>query len=146
MNDTQATAVARPIETLTFAYRAQAREGDAIQGTIEAPDLDEATRQLRAIGLRVLEIAAADRPAAPRGVGAALMRAAIDLAKARDQPVLCLLGHASYYPRFGFEPARSIGIEPPRPWPDAAWMALRLPAWTPELRGVARFPPAFPDE
>ena len=80
-----------------------------------------------------------------RGVGGALMRAAISVATSRGQPVLCLLGHASYYPRFGFEPARGIGIEPPRPWPDANWMALRLPAWTPELRGVARFPPAFPD-
>ena len=80
------------------------------------------------------------------GVGAALMRAAIELATLRGQPVLCLLGHASYYPRFGFVPARSLGIDPPRPWPDANWMALRLPGWTPELQGVARFPPAFPDD
>ena len=80
------------------------------------------------------------------GVGTALMRAAIELATSRGQPMLCLLGHASYYPRFGFEPARSIGIDPPRPWPDANWMALRLLAWTPELRGVARFAPAFPDD
>ena len=80
-----------------------------------------------------------------RGVGGALMRAAIELATSRGEPVMCLLGHETYYPRFGFEPARGIGIEPPRPWRDANWMALRLPAWTPELRGVARFPPAFPD-
>jgi putative acetyltransferase len=80
-----------------------------------------------------------------QGIGGALMRAAIALATSRDQPVLCLLGHASYYPRFGFEPARAIGIEPPRPWPDASWLALRLAAWDPSLRGVARFPAAFPD-
>ena len=80
-----------------------------------------------------------------RGVGAALMRAAIDLATSRGQPVLCLLGHDTYYPRFGFEPARAIGIHPPHPWRDANWMALRLPAWTSDLRGIARFPPAFPD-
>jgi putative acetyltransferase len=79
------------------------------------------------------------------GVGGALMRAAIELATGRGEPVLCLLGHASYYPRFGFEPARSIGIEAPRPWPDPNWMALRLPAWDPSVRGLARFPPAFPD-
>jgi putative acetyltransferase len=80
-----------------------------------------------------------------RGVGGALMRAAIDLATERGEPVLCLLGHATYYPRFGFEPARSIGIEAPRPWRDANWMALRLPTWDPLVRGLARFPPAFPD-
>jgi predicted N-acetyltransferase YhbS len=80
-----------------------------------------------------------------QGVGGALMRAAIELATERGEPVLCLLGHASYYPRFGFEPARSIGIEAPRPWRDANWMALRLPTWDPSVRGLARFPPAFPD-
>jgi len=80
-----------------------------------------------------------------QGVGGALMRVAIDLATERGEPVLCLLGHASYYPRFGFEPARPIGIEAPRPWPDANWMALRLPAWDPAVRGLARFPRAFPD-
>jgi len=81
-----------------------------------------------------------------RGVGAALMHAAIDLAMRRGQPVLCLLGHASYYPRFGFEPARRIGIQPPVPWPDENWLALRLPAWTGAVRGTARFPPAFPED
>ena len=80
-----------------------------------------------------------------QGVGGALMRAAIELATERGEPVLCLLGHASYYPRFGFEAARSIGIEAPRPWRDANWMALCLPAWDPSIRGLARFPPAFPD-
>jgi predicted N-acetyltransferase YhbS len=79
------------------------------------------------------------------GIGGELMRAAIAFATSRGQPVLCLLGHADYYPRFGFEPARAIGIEPPRPWPDASWLALRLPAWDPSLRGVARFAAAFPD-
>lgn len=77
------------------------------------------------------------------GVGSALMRTAIRLATERGQPLLCLLGHADYYPRFGFEPARAIGIEPPQPWPDKSWLALRLPAWQPDLRGVAGFAPAF---
>lgn len=81
-----------------------------------------------------------------QGIGTALMHAAIDLATERGQPVICLLGHATYYPRFGFVPARSIGIEPPRPWSDEHWMALRLPAWEPSLRGTARYPPAFPDD
>lgn len=80
-----------------------------------------------------------------RGIGVALMRAAIDFATQRRQPALCLLGHADYYPRFGFEPARGIGIEPPKPWSDRNWLVLRLPGWDPALRGVAHFPPAFPD-
>jgi putative acetyltransferase len=78
-----------------------------------------------------------------RGVGSALMNAAIEFATERGEPVLVLLGHDTYYPRFGFEPARSIGIEAPRPWRDANWMALRLPAWDESIRGVGTFPPAF---
>ena len=81
-----------------------------------------------------------------RGLGGDLMRAAIALATERGQPVLCLLGHADYYPRFGFVPARSLGIAPPRPWADANWMALPLPAWREGLTGVARFAPSFPED
>jgi predicted N-acetyltransferase YhbS len=81
-----------------------------------------------------------------RGVGAALMRAAIEVARASHEPLICLVGHAGYYPRFGFERARRIGIEPPAPWPDENWMALRLPGWTPVLRGVVRYPPAFSED
>ena len=79
-----------------------------------------------------------------RGVGGELMRAAISAAVARRYPVICLVGHPSYYPRFGFEPARPLGLDPPDPsWPDDAWMALRLPRWSPELRGSAYFAQAF---
>lgn len=79
-----------------------------------------------------------------RGVGDGLMRAAISAATARHLPVICLVGHPSYYPRFGFQPARALGIEPVvEDWPDAAWMVLRLPGWMPSLRGVVHFPPAF---
>ena len=79
-----------------------------------------------------------------RGVGSALMATAMSLAVARAVPAVVLLGHPSYYPRFGFEPAREVGLLPPaEAWPDAAWMARRLPAWTDTLRGTVRYPAAF---
>jgi predicted N-acetyltransferase YhbS len=79
-----------------------------------------------------------------RGVGSALMAAAAGLALARAVPALVLLGQPAYYPRFGFEPARGIGLEPPAAaWPDAAWMARRLPAWTEDMRGTVRYQEAF---
>jgi putative acetyltransferase len=78
-----------------------------------------------------------------QGIGGALIRRTIAEATASGWPVITLLGHATYYPRFGFESARLIGIEPQQPWSDAHWMALRLPAWTPDLRGTMRFPAAF---
>jgi predicted N-acetyltransferase YhbS len=109
------------------------------EGDLVSPD-----RSVRRIWMVGPVAVAPDRQR--RGIGSALMRAAISLATSRGQPVLCLLGHAEYYPRFGFEAARPLGIAPARPWGDEHWMALRLPSWTPELCGVAHFPPAFPDD
>ena len=79
-----------------------------------------------------------------RGVGSALMHAATSLAVARGAPALVLLGHASYYPRFGFGSARDAGLQPPADaWPDAAWMARRLPAWDDSMQGTVLYPEAF---
>ncbi len=79
-----------------------------------------------------------------RGVGSALMSTAMSLALARAVPAIVLLGHPSYYPRFGFGSARDAGLEPPAAaWPDAAWMARLLPAWTDAMRGTVRYPEAF---
>jgi len=79
-----------------------------------------------------------------RGVGSALMAAAMGLAIARAVPAVVLLGHPSYYPRFGFVPARGLGLQPPaQAWPDDAWMGRRLPAWTDDAMGTVRYPEAF---
>jgi predicted N-acetyltransferase YhbS len=79
-----------------------------------------------------------------RGVGSALMAASMSLAVARAIPALVLLGQPAYYPRFGFEPARGVGLLPPADaWPDAAWMARLLPAWSDEMRGTVRYHEAF---
>lgn len=79
-----------------------------------------------------------------RGVGSALMATAMSLALARAVPAIVLLGHASYYPRFGFGSARDVGLLPPADaWPDTAWMARLLPAWNDDLRGTVHYPEAF---
>jgi putative acetyltransferase len=53
-----------------------------------------------------------------------------------------VLGHPTYYPRFGFEPAAPLGLEPPREFGEA-WMAVKLTAYDPAIRGRVVFPPAF---
>ena len=78
-----------------------------------------------------------------RGAGARLMRELINRATKRGVPLICLLGHEGYYPRFGFVAARSMGIEPPQPWDDEHWQALKLPAYSSDLQGVASYAPAF---
>lgn len=79
-----------------------------------------------------------------RGVGSSLISTALSLAMARGVPAVVLLGYPAYYPRFGFVSARSVGLQPPADaWPDAAWMARLLPAWSDELRGTVRYHRAF---
>jgi putative acetyltransferase len=77
------------------------------------------------------------------GVGTALLREGLRRAATTDFPLVVVVGHAGYYPRFGFEPARGLGLSPPFPVPDEAWMALRLPAHDPRARGRVVYPPAF---
>jgi putative acetyltransferase len=83
-------------------------------------------------------------PALQRGgVGAALMRACLAAAARTSWPLIALLGHADYYPRFGFESADALGIRCPYPVSPEHWMAFRLPAYDPALRGTFRYAAAF---
>ena len=78
------------------------------------------------------------------GIGGALCRRAIELADARSEPLISVLGHATYYPRFGFESARALGVEPPVPSiNDASFMAIKLSHYDPAYRGRLVYPAAF---
>jgi putative acetyltransferase len=95
---------------------------------------------------RILSLAPlAVKPGRQRdGIGIALTRTALDAADERGEPLVIVLGHADYYPRFGFETARRHGIEPPDPnIPDEVFMVARLRAYDPRIRGRAVYPPAF---
>jgi putative acetyltransferase len=78
-----------------------------------------------------------------RGVGSALVRAALDTAEALEEAVVVVLGHPWFYPRFGFQPASRYGIFPTDPWPDAAFMAKPLTRWSRDLRGRVVYPSSF---
>ncbi|MEX2159185.1 MAG: N-acetyltransferase [Dehalococcoidia bacterium] len=78
------------------------------------------------------------------GIGGALCRRAIELADARGEPLISVLGHATYYPRFGFEVARPLGIDPPVPQiTDASFMAIKLSHYDPAYRGRLIYPAPF---
>jgi putative acetyltransferase len=78
------------------------------------------------------------------GVGSALMRAVLDAASATSAPLVALLGHADYYPRFGFESAGALGVTCPYPGVGPEhWMAYRLPAYDGSVRGAFRYADAF---
>jgi putative acetyltransferase len=78
-----------------------------------------------------------------QGIGASLIEESIRVATERKEPLIVVLGHAEYYPRFGFERASLRGIYPPVEWPDASYMVLALPDYSPEMRGKIVYPPAW---
>jgi len=78
-----------------------------------------------------------------QGIGSALVGAGLDAAEAREEPLVVLLGHPWFYPRFGFKRASRYGLFPSEAWPDAAFMAKPLTTWSSNLRGRVVFPPTF---
>jgi putative acetyltransferase len=78
-----------------------------------------------------------------RGAGSALVAEGLRRAADTDFPLVIVVGHPGYYPRFGFEPAGPLGLEAPFELPAEAWMAYRLPAYTSHARGTVVYPEAF---
>ncbi len=79
-----------------------------------------------------------------QGIGRALVKAGIERAEARGEPLIVVEGIPAYYPQFGFRRARDYGLEPPSEHvPDAAFMVLALSAYDDRYRGRIVYPPAF---
>ena len=82
-----------------------------------------------------------------RGIGTALANAGIGLLKERRCPFVIVLGHAGYYPRFGFERASRYAIS--SQWegiPDEAFMVLMLDRTEMQgISGIARYRDEFND-
>lgn len=77
------------------------------------------------------------------GVGQALMHAVLGAADALDEPIVVLLGHTDYYPRFGFEPASRYGITPPVAEWGAHFQARPLSTYDQTIRGEFAYAAPF---
>ena len=79
-----------------------------------------------------------------QGTGAELISVGIAMLKQKECPFIIVLGHADYYPRFGFERASQYGIQSEWDVPDDAFMVLVLDDAKMEgISGVARYRPEF---
>lgn len=78
-----------------------------------------------------------------QGIGARLVAAVLDRARATRYPVVVVVGDPAFYRRFGFDRATGLGIDAPFPVPRDAWMASTLPAHSAAARGRVVYPPAF---
>jgi putative acetyltransferase len=155
----------RAIHTLAFGQPQEARLVDALRA---APDLAPivslvASHEGRVVGhilftpIRIGQALAAKRAMslAPvgvhpdfqrRGFGDALVRAGLTECARLGHPVVVVVGHPEYYPRFGFRPARAAGLEAPFEVRDSAFMVWeQSPGALAGIRGMIEYPAAFND-
>ncbi|MFJ8162607.1 GNAT family N-acetyltransferase [Streptomyces sp. NPDC096136] len=86
---------------------------------------------------------AADPALQRSGAGSAVVRALLAAAAGRGEALVLVLGHPSYYARFGFLPASRYGITAPFEVPDEAMMALVLDGSAAVPSGTIGYPAPF---
>jgi putative acetyltransferase len=118
------------------------RQNEIVGHTLFSPAIVEGEdRTTRGMGLAPVAV----RPDCQRrGIGSELIRAGIAELKSRRCPLVIVLGHPQYYPRFGFERASLYGIRSEWQVPDEAFMILILnESETRKIAGVAKYRPEF---
>lgn len=78
-----------------------------------------------------------------KGVGTALVRHGHELARALGWEFVILVGHAAYYPRFGYKPAAAFGTLAPFDVPAECFMVINLQGGPEHLPGMAEYASYF---
>jgi putative acetyltransferase len=79
-----------------------------------------------------------------RGIGSQLVEAGLTPCHNTPYGVVVVLGHPHYYPRFGFAPAKPLGMVWEHDVPEEVFMVpeVREGALT-QTKGVVKYHPAF---
>lgn len=81
-----------------------------------------------------------------QGIGSALVRRGLEKVRSLGYPFVIVLGHPSYYPRFGFSAEKARYLTCPFGDCGEAWMALELiPGALQGVQGKVVYPTAFKD-
>ena len=116
--------------------------GSAVVGHILfSPVSLMAGKHLRIMGLAPMAVAPEYQR---KGVGSALVREGLRQCRELGYQAVVVLGHAEYYPRFGFVPAVQHSIRSEYEVPDDVFTVTELQAGAlKDVSGVARYHEAF---
>lgn len=79
-----------------------------------------------------------------KGIGGMLIKNAHKAAKDLGYKSIVLLGHAGYYPKFGYKPASTFGVELPYNVPDENCLAIELvEEGLKGVSGIVEYPKEF---
>ncbi|MBU1698965.1 MAG: N-acetyltransferase [Candidatus Eisenbacteria bacterium] len=79
-----------------------------------------------------------------QGIGSALVRYGNQAAANLNHRIVIVVGDPEYYSRFGFSPARPLGLACSLPVPDENFMVLELvPGALSNVKGSVAYPPVF---
>ena len=79
-----------------------------------------------------------------QGIGTELVKRGLEECRKLGHKIVVVVGHAGYYPRFGFVKAGEKGLQLPFEAPEEIFMALELvPGALDEVKGTVEYPPAF---
>ncbi len=78
-----------------------------------------------------------------QGIGSALVREGIDICNSLGVEAIVVLGHTSFYPRFGFDPKLAEPLSSPFKQAGGAYMALELIDGVLKGGGTVRYATAF---
>jgi len=116
-------------------------EGEVVGHILFSPVILDGDAEFLMMGLGPMAVA----PTHQRmGIGTALVREGLTQCRQAGTQAVVVLGHPTYYPRFGFKPSSTFGIRCVYDVPEDVFMAMELHANT--LRGkggLVRYHPAF---
>jgi putative acetyltransferase len=116
-------------------------EDDAVVGHISFTAVTIGGEACKAVGLAPMSVLP-DRQR--HEIGTQLVWQGLQECKRHGQEIVVVVGHASYYPRFGFVPGRTKGLTCEFPVPDNVFMVLELrPGALDGKTGMVRYHPAF---
>ncbi|ODG97633.1 GCN5 family acetyltransferase [Nostoc sp. KVJ20] len=78
-----------------------------------------------------------------QGIGSALIKAGLEIAEAKKEAVVIVLGHPQFYTRFGFKTSVVYGIESPFPIPEQFLMVKALQNYQESYKGKVVYPSTF---
>lgn len=118
------------------------RDGNVLGHILFTPVIVSSDENLwAAMGLAPMAVAPENQR---QGIGSALVRAGLAECLRIDEPIVFVLGHPEYYPRFGFVPAPPMDLMCEYPVPDEVFMVAELERGVISGRtGLVRYAPAF---